>query len=445
MCELRPPPLLLGVPLGLILGLLTFANASVAVMLPQVVADFDVSVDTGSWLISVYLLVLAVLTAVYGRCADLFGLRRALGVGMVILAVGSVLGALATSFPVLLGARVLQGAGAASLPGLTVAAAARIFTGSRTWQGLAVVTAVGTAMGSLGPVLGGLIADLVHWRVAMLLPMLGLVLVSAVWRWLPGDRTSASIDVVGGLLVMLVVGAVVVVVQSPAADPAWAPPAAVIAVLTGAATRAWVLRRPEGFLPLAVLRDRVLVRASFCGGTAPGVWIALTVTIPLALADRHWSAWQVGLVVAPSALTGLLGSRVTPRALERLGPLGAIRMCCWVVSGALLVAGAGLFIEAHWYDAAWIGAVALGAAVAIVTSVSGTSQAAIVSLVQTRVPTEMRGIGVGVTTLVYMVAGALGGALVGGLGSWLGLAPALALLVLIPLFAAATAPRGRPL
>ena len=64
---------------------------------------------------------LAVATAVYGRISDLVGLRLPLLVGVILMAVGALAGALAPNFGFLLGARILQGAGAAAVPTIGVA------------------------------------------------------------------------------------------------------------------------------------------------------------------------------------------------------------------------------------------------------------------------------------------------------------------------------------
>ena len=88
-------------------------------------ADLGVGVGVAAWTISLYALMLAVTTAVYGRVSDLVGVRIPLLVGIGLMTAGALVAALAPTFGVLLVARLFQGAGAAAVPTLGVADAQR--------------------------------------------------------------------------------------------------------------------------------------------------------------------------------------------------------------------------------------------------------------------------------------------------------------------------------
>ena len=120
-------------------------SAAVAVTLPAIAADLDLSTGGVSWVISLYALMLAVATAVYGRVADLAGIRLPLLVGVVLMAGSAVLGALAPSYEVLLAARVLQGSGAAAVPVLGMAIVSAVGDNLRTdpSSAVSVIAALG--------------------------------------------------------------------------------------------------------------------------------------------------------------------------------------------------------------------------------------------------------------------------------------------------------------
>lgn len=198
--------------------MITLASASVAVILPDVVDGFGLATGSASWMISVYVLVLSVSTAVYGRLGDLYGIRTPLVVGTALLAGGSVLAALAPTYGVLLVARAVQGRGAASMPSLLTAAVERSYSGALRNRALAVVTGIAIAVGSVGPLVGGTVADLVGWRAALALPVVGLVAMVPVWRWLPTDGSGARVDHTGALLVVTAAAGVVLLLQSPGAS-----------------------------------------------------------------------------------------------------------------------------------------------------------------------------------------------------------------------------------
>ena len=82
---------------GALFGLAGMGSAAVAVTLPAIAADLDLTTGGVSWVISLYALMLAVATAVYGRIADLAGIRPPLGVGVGVVTAGAVLGGLGPS------------------------------------------------------------------------------------------------------------------------------------------------------------------------------------------------------------------------------------------------------------------------------------------------------------------------------------------------------------
>src|SRR6188768_621037 len=83
---------------GLLFGLTGLGSSSAAIVLPVLGDDLGVSIGIGAWAISLYALMLAVATAVYGRVSDLVGQRLPLLVGVSLMSVGALAGALAPNF-----------------------------------------------------------------------------------------------------------------------------------------------------------------------------------------------------------------------------------------------------------------------------------------------------------------------------------------------------------
>src|SRR5687767_15330180 len=160
-------------------------SAAVAVTLPAIAADLGLTTGGASWVISLYALMLAVATAVYGRVADLAGIRLPLLVGVGLMTGGAVLVAFAPSFEVLLGARLLQGFGAAAVPTLGTAIVSARYEGTVRTSALGRVAGMAAAVSALGPLAGGLVADLAGWRAVVALPALGLLVVPR-----SGEHTS---------------------------------------------------------------------------------------------------------------------------------------------------------------------------------------------------------------------------------------------------------------
>jgi MFS family permease len=409
--------------IGLLFGLTGLGSSSAAIALPVIATELDVSTGVSAWAISLYALMLAVATAVYGRVSDLVGVRLPLLVGVALMSVGALAGALAPNFGTLLVARIVQGAGAAAVPTLGVAIVSARYTGSVRGLALGRIAGVAAALSCLGPLFGGAIEGLLGWRSVVALPMLGALLLPVLWRSLPTSGSGARLDLFGAALVAGTAAGVVLLVQSPSTGPTVAIVGAVLAVLGIPAVAAWVRRRPDGFLPLAVIRNPAVVRSALAAGAVPGAWFALLIAVPAVLVARGWEPWHVGVALLPSAATGLLGPRLAGPLLRRLGPARALALAALTAAVSLLVAAGGAQASSAWL---------LVTAVVLVTFAFGLGQPALMEAVGDAVSDDVRGVALGVATLFFLVGGGVGSAVVGGLGEVLGMATALLLLAALP-------------
>ena len=410
--------------IGLLFGLAGLGSSSAAIALPVIAADLDVSTGVSAWAISLYALMLAVSTAVYGRISDLVGQRLPLLVGVCLMTGGALAGALAPSFGVLLGARIIQGAGAAAVPTIGVAIVSALFTGPSRGVALGRVAGLAAAVSCLGPLAGGAIEGLLGWRAVIALPMLGALLLPLLWRSLPTGGTGARLDLFGAGLVTATAAGVVLLVQSPSTGPVVAVVGALLAVLGVPALVMWIRHRPNGFLPASVIRNVVVVRSAVAAGAVPAAWFALLIAVPVVLVGDGWEPWQVGVALLPSAVMGLLAPRVASPLLNRIGPTPALALAAAVSAVALGVAALG---------AQSVSAVLLVAAVVGVTFAFGLGQPALMEAVGDAVADDVRGVALGIATLFFLVGGGVGSAVVGGLGDVFGISWALLGLTVLPL------------
>ena len=409
---------------GLLFGLAGMGSAAVAVTLPAIAADLGLSTGGASWIISLYALMLAVATAVYGRVADLAGIRLPLCVGVGLMTGGALLGALAPSYEVLLAARILQGSGAAAVPVLGMAIVSARYDGGVRTTALGRVAGTAAAVSALGPLAGGIVEQALDWRAVVALPALGLLVVPALWRAVPTEGTGARLDVLGAVLVAGTASGLVLVVQSPASGVLVATVGAVLLALGIPAAAARVRRRPEGFLPQSVVREPVVVRSALAASAVPAAWFALLIAVPAVLARQGWTPLEVGLALVPSAVTGFLAPRLAGPLLIRLGPARSLSASGVTAAVALVVAAGG---------AALGSAVLLVSAVVLVTFAFGLGQPALMAAVGGAVPADVRGVALGIATLVFLVGGGVGSAVVGGIGELVGLDRSLLVLALLPL------------
>ncbi len=409
--------------LGLLFGLAGMGSSSAAIALPLMGADLGVSVGVAAWTISLYALMLAVTTAVYGRISDLVGIRLPLMVGIGLMVGGALVAALAPTYGVLLVARLFQGAGAAAIPTLGVAVLSARYEGAD--RGLAFGRLAGTAaaISCLGPLVGGLVEHAFGWRAVMALPILGVAVLPFLWKALTAEGTGAKLDILGAVLVAGTAAGLVLVVQSPSTGVLVALVGVLLLVLGAPLVALRVRHRPHGFLPLTVIRNPAVVRSALAAAAVPAAWFALLIAVPAVLVRHGWEPWQVGLALVPSAVVALFVPRWTGPLLIRIGAPSSLAVSGVIASVALLIAAAG---------AAWISAPVLVLAVVLVTIAFGLGQPALSAAVGEAVEVDVRGVALGVATLLFLVGGSVGSAVVGGFGDVVGIAVSLAGLAVLP-------------
>src|SRR5215469_14400911 len=136
----------------------------VILALPNMLQDLHSNMVKMVWVLIGYLLVSTVLLLTFGRMADMFGRVRMYNLGFVVFTVGSVLCGLSANDSMLIGARLLQGAGGAMLSANAVAIITEVFPTSERGQALGINAITWGAGSVLGPVLGGLILAGASWR-----------------------------------------------------------------------------------------------------------------------------------------------------------------------------------------------------------------------------------------------------------------------------------------
>ncbi|UCI24752.1 MFS transporter [Mesorhizobium sp. B2-8-5] len=163
------------------------------VALPTLSVAFAASFAAVQWVVLAYLLAITVLIVIVGRLGDLVGRRPLLIVGLALFSAASFAAALAPSLAFLIGARAVQGLGAAVMMALTMAFVGETVPKERTGSAmglLGTMSAVGTA---LGPSLGGVLIAILGWRSIFLVNAgLGAVALLAAWRFLPAAMPASE-------------------------------------------------------------------------------------------------------------------------------------------------------------------------------------------------------------------------------------------------------------
>lgn len=420
---------LLSLVLGLLFGLAGTSTSGVTVALPDLADGLAVSTASATWMVSGYAVALAVATPVHGRLADAVGIRAPLCAGVTLLGVGALVAALAPNFGVLMAARIVQGLGAASIPVLASALLSARSAPEQRGAALGRLAGASATLSALGPLIGGALTAAGGWRAAVALPALGVLAVPYLWRRSVVDGDGARPDLTGAVIVATAVTGLVLLIQSPSAGTTAAVVGAVLLAVGVPATALWVRRRPDGFLPRAVIGNATVVRSSLCALAVPASWFALLLGIPLALAERGWSPVTTGLVLVPSAVVALACPRASALLQTRLGPARTLTLACAVTVVGLVAGVVGTATHLPWV---------LALAPMLVTLAFGTGQPAMIAAVGGAVPEHRRSGAIGVATLCFLTGAGIGAATVGGFAAVVGLPSALALLLVLPVAGAVT-------
>jgi MFS family permease len=278
---------------------------STATVVPDVARDLGVTVADATWTATAFGWAAVIGTPLAAALVRTRGPRFAVLVNAALVLLGTLLVWIAPGLPLLLAGRAAQAAGGGGLVTVAIALAG---TARRT----GVVTAGIGLVGALGPLAGSSFAAL-SWRLPMCLSLLALAAVPAVVRRLPArpERRAADPDHAGTLLVIGVVTALVLVPRAPV-------PASMTAAVLGVLLAARIRRRADGFVPRAVVRSGVFLRASAFACVLSTSYFALLYTVPRLL-EVHWSAGPIGagllVALAAGSTASMLFAGVVPRGV----------------------------------------------------------------------------------------------------------------------------------
>ena len=336
--------------LGIAQFMLILDVTVVAIALPQMTADLDLSREAATWVVAAYTLTFGGLMLQGGRCADLFGATPIVRAGLLAFTAGSLLAGLAESGALLLTGRVVQGLGAAMLSPAALSVVVRLFSGDERNRALGIWSALGGGGAAVGVLLGGLITAGPGWPWVFFLNIpVGLIVLLALPRVLPPLPPAAgarrSLDVLGALLVTVATGSAIYALTT-VGESGWASARTLVAA--GGAAVLYLLfgwRQKAAAAPLMDLR--LLTRRPVGAGvfvilvaTALMVAVFFLGTFYFQRSAGH-SPLATGALFLPIAVATMAGANLGGRLIARMGgrALGAVGM---------LIAAAGLLVPALW-------------------------------------------------------------------------------------------------
>ncbi len=331
--------------LGLFMELLDMTVVNIAI--PTLQTDFGADLTGIEWVVTGYLLSLAVFIPAAGFIADRFGSKRTFMLALAVFSGASLGAGLAWNLEALVVFRLVQGIGGGMLTPVGTAMVFRAFPRHRRAVASAFVAVPAAIAPALGPVLGAYLVEYQSWHWIFLLNVpVGLLGLLLAWRWLREDRVHPNhrFDLRGFTLSSVGFG-LLLFGLSQAASHEWTDPAVLLTVGGGLACLGLLavveLRSREPMLDLRLFAIRSFVSADAAIGVAMAAMMGGLFLIPIFLQGPDGqSALDTGLVTFAQAigilagmpLAALLHARVGSRTLVVAG-LALVLLSSWLFTG----------------------------------------------------------------------------------------------------------------
>lgn len=346
--------------------LVAFDSTIVSTTLPRVATALN-GMALYAWVGTGYLLATAASILIFGRLGDMFGRKPLMLASVTMVALGSIACGLAQTMPQLIAFRTLQGVAGGMMIATAFAAPADLFPDARErvrW--MALVSAAFAMASGIGPVLGGAATQALGWRAAFFIsPIAALAALFLLARYFPRIRPHADegrrIDWLGGILLVVAVGAPLAAIELAFAPGDAANPVLALGLLAAGIASAAVLvpyerKVASPIFPLRVLgssESRLLNLAAIMVG---GAMFILIFYSPLLLQhELGYTPSQAGLLLTPQvaaiSIGSLINGRMFPKQTEpqRLMVFGG----CLLAAGSAMVLSVGPQTSPLWILAAF--------------------------------------------------------------------------------------------
>ena len=301
--------------------------AIVNVALPSIQEDLGFSQENLQWVISAYALVFGGFLLLGGRAADLLGRRRIFIAGLVVFSVASLLAGLAWSEASLIGARALQGLGAAVITPAALSILSTTFTEGRERNiALGAWGAVGGFGAAAGVLMGGVLTSALSWSWILFVNVpvgaTALVLAPILLRE-SRDASAKSFDALGAVLVTSGLSLVVYAITQ-AGQHGWLATRTVSYFMVSAALLVgfivWELRHSEPLMRIGILRIKTVSGANVAGFILGTATFSLFLMLTLYMQDvLGYSPMRTGVAYLAVAGTAIVTSAIAAQLVTRIG------------------------------------------------------------------------------------------------------------------------------
>jgi EmrB/QacA subfamily drug resistance transporter len=389
-------------------------NTIVNVALPSIQRDLQIGVSELEWVVNGYALTFAVLMLTGGKLADLLGRRLVFIVGLAVFTLSSLACGLANGPEVLIGARIVQGVGAALMNPATLSIITATFPPRQRGMAIGMWAGVSALALAIGPLVGGVVTEQIDWSWIFFINVpVGILAIVVARLVIPESRDTSReqrLDL-PGLLTSAIALFALTYALIEANTYGWTS-ARILSLFAVAAVGmiAFVVLERRQRLPMLDLS--LFKNSTFAGANATMMLVALAMFGVFFFVSLYmqnilgYSATEAGASFLPMTLLIILVAPVAGKLSDRVGSRWLMGAGLTLVSGSLLVFSR-LDLSSGFWDL-FPGLIVGGLGMAL--SMAPTTAAAMGS-----VPVDTAGVGSAVLNSMRQVGGALGIAVMGAI------------------------------
>ena len=331
--------------------------AIVTVAIPSIQKDLHIAESTVQWTLTAYAITFGGFLLLGGRLADLIGRRIVFIVGLVLFTLASLACGLSTSAGMLIGARAVQGIGAAIISPAALSIVTTTFReGSDRNKALGIWGALGGSGAAVGVLLGGVLTKYLGWQWIFFVNVpVGAIVFALTPSIVPESRAEVEhrqFDAFGAFLVTAG-NALFVYSIAKAPDVGWLTARTIgllvlsVAIFGGFVF--WELRQRAPLVPFSIFRIRTLTGANVVGFLLGAVTYANFFVLTLYVQQTlGWSALRTGVTFFATAGSAIIWAGVAQALTTRFGPRG-IMTAGMAILALTLVGYTRLPVDGHYW------------------------------------------------------------------------------------------------
>jgi MFS transporter, DHA2 family, lincomycin resistance protein len=340
--EIKNVPIIISFVIAGFIGL--FNETALNMALNNIIINFGINETTAQWLTTGYLLTLGILVPVSGLILQWFTTRQLFITSLIFSIIGTLIGAVAPTFSILMLARIVQAIGTALLLPLMFNTILMIIPPHKRGKIMGVIGLVIMFAPAVGPTVSGLILRNLtwHWIFWLSLPLLAFALVYGIYFMQNVTTpTKPKMDIMSIVLSTLGFGGIVFGFSSTGEGDGWGSPTVIISLIVGViglvlfSLRQLTMKQP--ILNLRAFQYPMFTLGLVMVVISMMVILSSMILLPLYLqTSLALSTFAAGLLLLPGGILNGLLSPVMGNLFDRFGPKWLVIVGSGIVTGAMI-------------------------------------------------------------------------------------------------------------